>query len=219
MSAHPILSQRLTAEKALIFRITHIRNVPWILRNGLHCRNSSDQDPDFIQIGNAELIEKRAKRTIPISPGGTLSDYVSFYFTPSSIMMYSIVKGRQFSNSEIVILVSSLRGLAQRGVAAVFSDRHAYLRGTQFFSSLNDLDKIDWKTLQKRDFERDPDNPAKKGRYQAEALIHRRLPPECLKGMVCHGKNEKRMLEAWKAEGGDDLENLRIVTRPGWYFR
>jgi hypothetical protein len=47
------------------------------------------------------------------------------------MMMYNIKTGfggiRQFPNSEVVILVSSLRGLAERGVTSVFSDRHAYL--------------------------------------------------------------------------------------------
>lgn len=30
----------LCPEKALIFRIMHIANVPWALDHGLHCRNS-----------------------------------------------------------------------------------------------------------------------------------------------------------------------------------
>ena len=42
----------LSPEKALIFRITHIANAPWILANGLHCRSSAAQDPDFEEIGN-----------------------------------------------------------------------------------------------------------------------------------------------------------------------
>ena len=36
----------LSPEKALIFRITHIANVPWILANGLHCeKRLSDAGP------------------------------------------------------------------------------------------------------------------------------------------------------------------------------
>ena len=45
----------LTAEKARIFRITHIENVAWILANGLNCSSSNVQDPNFIQIGNPDL--------------------------------------------------------------------------------------------------------------------------------------------------------------------
>jgi hypothetical protein len=82
------MSVNLNPEKALIFRIVHVDNVPWILdHDGLHCRNAADQDPDYVNIGNPELIGKRARCAVPVPPGGTLSDYVPFYFTPFSIMM------------------------------------------------------------------------------------------------------------------------------------
>lgn len=38
------------------FHITHIDNIPWILKNGLHCANSTTVDPSFRAIGNADLI-------------------------------------------------------------------------------------------------------------------------------------------------------------------
>jgi hypothetical protein len=63
-----------------IYRITHFRNVPWILDHGLHCRRSHTQDPNFINIGNRELIDKRAMRIVAVPPGGVLNDYVPFYF-------------------------------------------------------------------------------------------------------------------------------------------
>ena len=80
----------LSPEKALIVRITRIANVPWILANGLHCRSSAAQDPDLEEIGNPDLIEKRTRRIVPVPPGGTLSDYVPFYFTPYLPMLYNI---------------------------------------------------------------------------------------------------------------------------------
>ena len=213
------MAYMLNAERAGIFRITHIRNVPWILRNGLHCKNSTVRDPEFVRIGNLELIEKRTNRSVPVQPGGTLSDYIPFYFTPFSMMMYNIKTGyggiRQFPNSEIVIMASSLRHLAATGVSAVFSDRHAYLQTAQFFTSLEDLDKIDWDILRRRDFRRDVDDLEKTDRYQAEALVHRHLPVEHLAGIVCMSENEKRTLEQQREEAGLDL---KIETRPTWYF-
>lgn len=68
-------------------------------------------------------------------------------------------------------MASSLRGLAECGVPAVFSDRHACLQTAQLFTSLEDLDKIDWDILQRRDFRRDVDDPERTDRYQAEALV------------------------------------------------
>jgi hypothetical protein len=74
----------LSPQKALIFRITHRDNIPWVLENGVHCRNSNRLDPNFVSIGNESLIHDRQQVVVPIAPGGTLSDYVPFYFTPYS---------------------------------------------------------------------------------------------------------------------------------------
>jgi len=122
----------ISPEKALIFRITHIENVPWIIANGLHCGNSATLDPNYREIGNPELIVKRANRAVPIPPGGTLSDYIPFYFTPCSPMLFNIKTGhngmKQTPMPEIALLVSSLHKLADQGISFVFTDRHAYLR-------------------------------------------------------------------------------------------
>jgi hypothetical protein len=72
---------------------TYLHNMAWMLRHGMHCRSSTTRDPNFMRIGNAELIEKRQAHTVPIPPGGLLSDYVPFYFTPWSIMLYNIKTG------------------------------------------------------------------------------------------------------------------------------
>lgn len=87
------MSKNLNPQKALIFRIVHIENVPWILDYGMHCRNSNTFDQKYISIGSEELIVKRSHREVPESPGGTLTDYIPFYFTPYSIMLYNIKTG------------------------------------------------------------------------------------------------------------------------------
>ncbi len=100
----------LTLEKALIWRVVHRDNLPWMLDQGVHCANSSMQDPDYVQIGLADLIEERRERVVPLAPAGQLSDYVPFYFTPFSPMVYRIVTGRgvlQSSRAELCFLVTS----------------------------------------------------------------------------------------------------------------
>jgi hypothetical protein len=91
------------------------------------------------------------RRVVPIAPGGTLSDYVPFYFTPYTPMMYNIKTGMgvtKVPNDEIVIFVSRLPWLRELGIRFVFSDRHAYLQAANFYSTPEDLDKIPWKLLQ-----------------------------------------------------------------------
>lgn len=212
------LNTLLTPERALIFRITHIENVQWILQNGLHCRNSTCQNPNYRDIGNPDLIAKRMARRVPIAPGGTLSDYIPFYFTPYSPMLYNIKTGymgmRQTPMRDIVVLVASLRDLARAGVRFVFTDRHAYLAAAEFYHDLADLKRIDWQILQGRDFKRDPEDLGKFERYQAEALVHSHLPVTSLAGLVCYGSEQEQQLNALVQSSGNAMQ---VVCRPGWY--
>ena len=213
------MSKDLNPDKALIFRITHRDNVPWILDNGLHCGSSEILDPNFVNIGNQDLIDNRKGRIVDIPPGGPLSDYIPFYFTPFSPMMLNIKTGwggiTKRSNQEVVILVSSLRKLAADERAFVFSDRHAYLEMARFYNDLTALDCIDWPRLQARKFKKDPDDPEKFERYQAEALVHLHMPIDFLLGIVCYNKAVEeqfgRLLE-------DRDMKLKVVTKQGWYF-
>ncbi len=208
----------LSPEAALIFRITHVDNVRWMIRNGICCRNSELADPDYRQIGDADVIDKRHSRQVPIPPGGALSDYVPFYFTPWTPMLYNIVTGHRGvpgqPRSAIVILVASLRALSKRGVRFLFTDRHA-LRVTAYFSDdLTDLHRLDWKLLGSKDFRRDPEDPDKLERYQAEALIYRHVPADALTGIACYDRDTKTRIEVLAAEEGVPL---RVSARPEWY--
>jgi len=209
----------LNPQKALIFRITHVSNVAWILANGLHCSNSGHSDPNYVPIGNSEIITRRAARIVPIAPGGTLSDYVPFYFTPYSPMLYNIKTGRvgvtQRPMSEIAILVSSLPEMQKQAIPFVFTDRHAALETAEFHNTLDRLDRIDWPRLQARDFKRDPDDPGKFERYQAEALILGHVPITAILGIICY-RNE----EQTKIETICDTLNLaaKVLYKPDWYF-
>lgn len=194
--------------------------MPWVLDNGLHSRNSGIADPNFVVIGNQELIDRRQHHNVPVPPGGTLGDYIPFYFTPYSPMMLKIKTGhggiRQRRNDEIVIIVSSLHMLRERKVDFVYTDRHASLQLAEFSSDLGDLDRIDWKILQNRDFKRDDNDPGKFERYQAEALGHQHLPIGALLGIACYDSNVK---EEVMAEAADRKLDLKIVAQPNWYFR
>jgi hypothetical protein len=209
----------LNPEKALIWRIVHRDNLPWILDNGLHCANSKVQAPQYVNIGNVDLIDKRRSRQVPIAPEGVLADYVPFYFTPFSVMMQNIHSGwsvQQRSNDEIVILVSSLYRVEELGLPFVFTNAHAYPSWTNYYNDLENLDQIDWSILQRRDFKRDPDDPRKMERYQAEALIHHHLPITGLLGIMCHTDAMKVRIEADVAARG---LTLPVHARPKWYFQ
>jgi hypothetical protein len=208
----------LTQEKGLIFRITHRDNVPWILENGMHSRTGKKFDLTCRNIGNVDLIEKRSRRPVPVPPGGTLGDYVPFYFTPFSIMMLNIKTGynvKQVANEEIVIFVSSLRHVSDKGGKFVFTNQHAYPLAAKYFNDLADLDQVDWDLLQRRDFKHDPDDPGKKERYQAEALIWKHVPLEALQGVCCYTPAVEKQIQT-EIERRD--LKFKVAVQQGWFF-
>jgi len=210
------MSKDLNPEKALIFRIVHLKNLAILLDGGMRCQNSKNLGAYF-QIGNPELIARRPHRAVPCGPGGTLSDYVPFYFTPYTPMLYNIKTGHngieRQNVSDILIFVASLHTLKKQNVPFVFSDRHAYLKTALFSSDLNDLSRINWAILQERDFRKSDIDRFE--RYQAEALVHKRVPFEALSGIVCYTDS---VATAVKAELSQRGLTVKVLAQPQWYL-
>lgn len=209
----------INPDRALIFRIVHRDNLPWILDHGLHCRNSALCDPNYVNIGNPSLIGRRNQRQVPVAPYGTLGDYVPHYFTPYSPMLYNIKTGyngiNRRANEDIVIMVSSLHRLHELGLPFAFTNRHAYLQTAEFFNDISNLDRIDWPLLRSRDFKRAPDDPDKFARYEAEALVYRHLPLGGLLGIACYTMQVKDRIDQMLE---DRALRLGVQVLPGWYF-
>jgi ssDNA thymidine ADP-ribosyltransferase, DarT len=206
----------LDPDKALIFRIVHRNNMEDVLANGCQCRSDATSHR-YVEIGNQELIERRTGRPIPCAPGGTLGDYVPFYFTPYSPMLYNITTGYsgvpKRPASEIVILVSSLRRPKSMGIQFVFSDRHAYLKTALFYSDLADLHRINWPALQERNFRKDDLNRFEQ--YQAEALVFRHVPLAALMRVVCY---DQTVPSSVKDHAAAKHLDWNIIARPEWYL-
>jgi hypothetical protein len=214
------MALELTPERGLLFRITHVTNLPWLLANGLHCANGTAADPNFVAIGNPDLIGRRAHRQVLIPPGGTLADYVPFYFTPKSPMLLNIKTGWngivRRPNQEIAILVSSCRAMSDNDVSMLFTDRHAYTQMATWSDNSADLARmVDWDILNRHDFARDDGYPDKMERYQAEALAHRHVPPSALLGIGCVSQAVRPTIEAKVHAAG---RALSVLVCPGWYF-
>jgi ssDNA thymidine ADP-ribosyltransferase, DarT len=218
MSWYKRMSQ-LDAKNAYIFCLTHIGNVAWILQHGLHCRSSAVKDPNFVPIGLAELIQKRDSCKVPISPGGSFSDYVPFYFTSRSIMHYNIHTGynglKKMPKADLAFVVSSLPRVAELGIPFVFTNGHAFTQDTDFYNDLTNLDVIDWALLRAGDFRRSEDDPSKLQRYQAEAMVHRHLPVEAILGIACSGDGPLAHLRSLPTPKS---ATVKLQALPNWYF-
>ncbi len=171
-----------------IFRITHYKNLPYILRNGLHSPNSEIQDPDFEPIGFPTLIHNREERLVTVPPEGTLADYIPFYFWYKSPMLYVIHKGNDpevinTPQEEIVYLVSSFEQLQQNNCRFVFTDRHAMLDYANFYTNTADIDKLNWEIIKGDNWGRQY-GPERREMKQAECLVFKHLPFEAIIGIA-----------------------------------
>ena len=66
-----------------------------------------------------------------------------------------------------------------------------------------------------RDFKQDPEDPGKKERYQAEALIWKEVPLDALLAVCCYSPAVKSRVESQIAESGKALTTL---VQTSWYF-
>lgn len=213
------MSRKAQARLRYVYRLVHRDNIPWLLAHGIASRNHNVQCPSYKNIGNAALIGRRALREVPVTPGGVLNDYVPFYFCTHSVMLYNIhtgrVEGVESKQGDIVYLVSAVERLVEQALAFVFTDRHAYVTNAKFFSDPADLAQLDWPLILARDFRRDPDDPGKTDRRQAECLVHGLLPVSALLGIACH--NEATSAVCRDAVEANRLE-LPVRTKVDWYF-
>jgi hypothetical protein len=202
----------------LIYRITHVGNLRWLLANGLHCANSGTQDPNFVQIGLPDLIQKRSTRPVPIPPGGTLDDYIPFYFGTHSVMLYNIHTGygvKQVYQKDMIYVVSSIQRLVANNVHFLFTDRHAYVANAHYSGDIAELARLDWDLINGRDFKRDPNRPDKLDLRAAELLVHRHLPISALVGIACYNDAARQVIEGEASASG---ANITVRVHHDWYF-
>jgi hypothetical protein len=165
-----------------LYHITHIRNLESIIeKGGIMCDSSmNDNHIEHVGIAHKHIKERRARKRVPIDPGGTLADYVPFYFAPRSPMLYAIhtgfVEGYSEGQGAILHLVTSVETIVANKLSFVFTDGHAEMAFSRFFHALEYLDKVDW-TIMKADYWNDTeqDNDRKR-RRQAEFLVHDFFP-------------------------------------------
>ncbi len=167
-----------------IYRLLHIDNLAVILDcGGMYAPNHPPEGAsDYRSIHNVDIQKIRRQRPIACGPGGTVHDYVAFYFGPRSPMLLQLHTGRVEGYSEgqepLIYAVSTIETVTQAGLGFVFSDGHGIAAFTQWFDDLNDLDKVDWDMAYADYWADTVDDMDRQRRKQAEFLVHRFCPWE-----------------------------------------
>lgn len=204
-----------------IFHITHIRNLPGILRDGgLWCdRVVSERDLAHVNIAHQHIKDRRARKIVPIPPDGVVADYVPFYFAPRSPMLFSISKGNvagyQGGQSDVLHLVTSAEAILQSGLPFVFTDGHAEMDISHYYQDLRDLNKIDWEVMRSKYWKDTNEDGDRKRRRQAEFLVREFFPFSLFGKIGTYNQTIARQVLALLSK----TEPRPVVqAEPAWYY-
>lgn len=208
--------------KKPIFRMVHIGNLEYLLRNGICTRNHVLADPGYISIGNSEIIQRRSHNPVRIDPpGGELGDYVPFYFGGHSPMLLNIKTGygvEQRDQADLVFIVCIIEDIIRNCSEWCFTDGHGKKVITSFYNSTDDLDKIDWVAVHAQywyDCEEDWDRSRKK---QAEFLIRNYVPVSCIKCLIVFNGQRKKAVDNMVFHLGLNIP-VHVDTKKQLFYR
>ncbi len=205
-----------------IYHITHIRNLPSIIgADGLHCdQTRMDNSLASVSIAHQHIKDRRANRKVPISPGGTLANYVPFYFAPRSPMLFAISKnqvdGYTSGQAPILHLESDAESVARAGVPFTFTDGHAEMAVSEFSSDISALrSKIDWSLMNSRYWNDTVEYPDRKRKRQAEFLLHAFAPWTLIMSI---GVINQQLKEEVEAILSPSQHRPPVKITPNWYY-
>lgn len=203
-----------TPDDPLLLHITHIDNLPLILREGGLWSDAKRVELGLstVNIGYNHIKSRRMARRVPIAAKGTLGQYVPFYFCSRSVMLFVIHRGHEDyrgGQEEIVHLVTRAKAAIATGRPWAFTDRHAELAHALYFDHLSKLPEVSWDVM-----EREYWSDVKEER-QAEFLVHEFFPWSSFLGL---GVKNEAMAARVSTVLAQQLHQPKVVVRPAWYY-
>jgi len=206
-----------------ILRFIHVDNLDTIMRrSGLHAPNHVPNDGlPYRFCHDREVQDARAAVNIPVGPGGTIHDYVPFYFGYLSPMMFKLKTGRVAGYNEgqepLIYLVSSAQAVEAAGLEFVFSDGHGLARFTDWFDDLGRLDAVDWGVVNRRYWTDDVNDMDRQRKKQAEFLVYQCCPWSLIQEIVVIDSAMAQRVQAIQAAFPVAQRSVVTIKR-AWYY-
>jgi len=191
-----------------LFYITHVENVPSILKNGIlsHSLVEAQKIP-FTPIYDAEIVSNRKEKMTPDRK--SLWEYANVYFQPRNPMMYRVVHEKSKLNLAVIGVKPSV--LQQPSV--IVSDGNAANNPTQFFRAGEGLKVIEaqWKVIQSEWWN---ELDGSKRKIMAECLVPDRIPLEYIHTIFVADHEVKK-----KVEGLRGAISIPVIPEPNIFFQ
>lgn len=216
-----------------LFHITALGNLPALCRAGALLSKTQGAAAGVVyqNIAHEGAQRARAAKPVTLPPGGSVHDYVPFYFAPRSPMLSAIhhgqVAGCHLQQPDIVHLETTVDRVTAGGTPFVFFDRNATLAYSKPYNDLGQLaDAVAWdliteppaldgfcKYFQNR--HEDERYVDRMERRMAEFLVHGRVPLGAFTRVgVCNAPQAQAVQAILDAAGVP----LRADVKTNWYF-
>lgn len=201
----------------LIFHITHVDNLRGIMSEGRLWSDAQRVWRGFANtnIGYSHIKARRMRHPVTVARRGTLGQYVPFNFCPRSIMLCAVHCGHEGyddGQSSVVHLVSSVETITSSGRPWFFTDRHADLRYTRQFDSLDKLSEVDWSVMPIKFWGGDEELKEKR---QAEFLVYDWCPVNAIRSI---GVINKGMIEKVSNAIAQSRHKPVVEVHRDWYY-
>lgn len=134
-----------------IYHFTHIDNLARLLGTGMFlCKNEMiAQNSQYRSSAFDSVQAQRENFKVPVSKGGTIHDYVPFYFNSRSPMLYTIHSGNvnNIRMQDLVFFKTSAQTVAGSGHDFAFTDGHGIMALSDYYDDLADLDQVPWNVI------------------------------------------------------------------------
>ena len=216
-----------------LFHITAIDNLQKICQSGkLLCKNGCDSEYICYQnIAHSGAQGARARLAVVDPPGGTIHDFVPFYFAPRSPMLYAIncgrVEGCEYRQEDILHFETTVDIISGTGSEIVFFDRNATLAYAQPYTDISEIAfKVAWDLITEeprldgyckyfQDSHQKEKYVDRMEKRMAEFMVEQQVALSCMTRIGVISEEKAEIVRAILQKNSVELE---VVVMQDWYF-
>lgn len=199
-----------------IYHFTHIDNLSALINTGaILCKNQMTKNNAVYKSSAFDSVqEQRQIHPVPVSPNGTIHDYVPFYFNSLSPMLYTIKNGNidGVEMQDLVFFKSTVQAVESSGCKFAFTDGHGIMMLSDYYNDLANLDKIPWNVVNARYWNDFPDGRRLR---QSEFLVYNKFDWNLVQTIGVYNSN---ILNRVKSLVNGVTRQPHVEIKGNWFF-
>ena len=199
-----------------IYHFTHIDNLSALIDTGaILCKNEMTKNNAVYKSSAFDSVqEQRQIHPVPVSPNGTIHDYVPFYFNSLSPMLYTIKNGNidGVEMQDLVFFKSTVQEVENSGCKFAFTDGHGIMMLSDYYNDLANLDKIPWNVVNARYWNDFPDGRRLR---QSEFLVYNKFDWSLVQTIGVYNSN---ILNRVKSLVNGLTHQPHVKIKGNWFF-